>query len=102
MINSFEIDDIKFVVDRNHKFDVLIFTQRWPITGCIEWMEERQDNVCILPSQKDIWIIHGVWPTRFGSIGPAFCNESATFDLDSLKVFAEQLQQFWLNIEKGE
>ena len=64
-------------------------------------MEEHTDNTCILPSQKEIWTIHGVWPTRFGSIGPAFCNKSATFDLDELKPFEEQLDQFWINIEKG-
>lgn len=64
-------------------------------------MEEKKNNVCLLPSQKGIWTIHGIWPTRFGSIGPAFCNKSAVFDVDTLKPFMEQLQQFWLNIEKG-
>lgn len=100
-ICSLHENDIEFIEDNNHEFNVLIFTQRWPITGCMEWMEEKKDNVCILPSQKEIWIIHGVWPTRFGSIGPSFCNKSANFDLDSLKPFEEQLEQFWINIEKG-
>lgn len=85
----------------NHDFDVLIFTQRWPITGCIEWMNEGGDHVCILPSQKDIWSIHGIWPTRFGTLGPFFCNKSATFDVAPLKPIIEQLERNWLNIEKG-
>lgn len=67
----------------------------------MEWMEKKKDNVCLLPSQKEIWIIHGVWPTRYGSIGPAFCNKSSTFDINTLKPIEEQLEQFWINIEKG-
>lgn len=67
----------------------------------MEWMEHNKDNVCILPSQKEIWIIHGVWPTRYGSIGPYYCNKSADFDIDALKPFEDQLQQYWINIEKG-
>lgn len=98
---SYELNEVEFVEEHSHEFDVLIFTQRWPITSCLEWMEEKKNNVCLLPSQKGIWTIHGIWPTRFGSIGPAFCNKSAIFDVDTLKPFMEQLQQFWLNIEKG-
>lgn len=98
---SYEFSDVEFIESNNHKFDVLIFTQRWPITSCLEWMEEKQNNVCLLPSQKGIWTIHGIWPTRFGSIGPAFCNKSAEFDVNTLQPFREQLQQYWLNIEKG-
>lgn len=85
----------------NNEFDVLIFTQRWPITACIEWMEKASDNVCILPSQKNVWGIHGIWPTRIGTMGPFFCNKSATFDIDTLKPIMEQLDLNWLNIEKG-
>lgn len=95
------MDELEFIENGDHEFDVLIFTQRWPITGCIEWMDEKRDNTCLLPSQKDIWTIHGIWPTRFGSIGPAFCNKTAKFDIDTLKPFIDQLSQFWLNIEKG-
>lgn len=90
-----------FIADDNHAFDLLIFTQQWPVTTCIEWMESSKEHTCLLPSPKEIWTIHGVWPTRFGTLGPAFCNKTATFDPDQLEPFKDQLQQFWINIEKG-
>lgn len=95
-------DDVQFVADDNHNFDLLIFTQVWPVTGCISWMEQGHSHTCILPSPKEIWTIHGVWPTRFGTMGPAFCNSSATFDVNTLRPFEDQLKQFWMNIHKGE
>lgn len=85
----------------NHYFDVLIFTQRWPITDCITWMGHGDDHVCVLPSQKDTWIIHGVWPTKFGTLGPFFCNNSMPFDLNTLDPLKDQLRQYWTNIRKG-
>lgn len=94
-------DDLLFIADDNHEFDLLIFTQQWPVTTCIEWMEFNKQHTCLLPSPKEIWTIHGVWPTRFGTIGPAFCNKTATFDPDQLTPFKDQLEQFWLNIENG-
>ncbi|XP_037042270.1 ribonuclease Oy isoform X2 [Bradysia coprophila] len=94
-------DDVQFIADNNHDFDVLIFTQVWPVTGCISWMEQGHHHTCTLPSPKEIWTIHGVWPTRFGTIGPGFCNRSATFDVDTLRPFEDQLKQFWINIHKG-
>lgn len=67
----------------------------------MEWMDEGHNHECLLPSQKDIWTIHGVWPTRFGTLGPSFCNKSATFDVNTLKPIMDQLEQNWINIEKG-
>lgn len=99
--SSNEKDEILFIDDGNTAFDVLIFTQRWPVTGCMEWMEKKRENVCTLPSAHEIWIIHGVWPTRFGSIGPAFCNKTSKFDINTLKPLEKDLDQFWINIEKG-
>lgn len=94
-------NDVHFIDDKNREFDLLIFTQVWPVTGCISWTERNPLNTCTLPSPKEIWTIHGVWPTRFGTIGPAFCNSSATFDIATLKPFEDQLKQFWINIENG-
>lgn len=84
-----------------HDFDILIFTQRWPITDCMTWMNRGEDHVCVLPSQKDTWTIHGVWPTKIGTMGPFFCNESAPFDINALEPLMDQMKQYWLNIEKG-
>lgn len=82
-------------------FDILIFTQRWPITDCMTWMNKGNDHICILPSQKDTWIIHGIWPNKFGKFGPFFCNSSAEFDVNQLQPIMDEMRQYWLNIEKG-
>lgn len=79
---------------------MLVFTQRWPITGCMEWMDKSKNHECILPSQRGIWTIHGVWPTRFGSIGPQFCTKGE-FNITELDQLKNELDQFWINIEKG-
>lgn len=89
------------VRSNNHKFDVLIFTQQWPVTTCIEWKDQNPQHSCLLPSPKEMWTIHGVWPTLLGTIGPSFCNKTAVFDPTQLAPFEDQLEQFWINIEKG-
>lgn len=85
----------------NSYFDVLVFAQRWPITGCIIWMSVGDDNVCSLPSQKDNWTIHGIWPTKIGTDGPSFCNSSDTFDINILNPLLDRLKQHWTNVHKG-
>lgn len=65
------------------------------------WMNRGDNHVCVLPSSKDTWIIHGVWPTKFGTLGPFFCNETAPFDIQTLQPLMDQLRQYWINIEKG-
>lgn len=65
-------------------------------------MSENENNECILPSPREIWTIHGIWPSKLNAkIGPFFCNKTAKFHIDELKPFMDQLQQFWMNIEKG-
>jgi ribonuclease T2 len=84
-----------------HDFDVLIFTQRWPVTVCFEWKEKDVNHQCTLPSPKEIWTIHGIWPTKFHTMGPFFCNHSAPFDKKQIEPIEKQLEVYWLNIEKG-
>ncbi|ETN60942.1 ribonuclease t2 [Anopheles darlingi] len=85
----------------NHPFDLLIFTQRWPITACYEWREHNKDHICGLPSPNIVWTIHGIWPTKINTIGPAFCNKSAIFDVSQLSSIESQLEEHWLNVEKN-
>uniref|UniRef100_A0A2M3Z6X1 Putative ribonuclease t2 family n=1 Tax=Anopheles braziliensis TaxID=58242 RepID=A0A2M3Z6X1_9DIPT len=85
----------------NHPFDLLIFTQRWPITACYEWREHNKDHICGLPSPNTVWTIHGIWPTKINTIGPAFCNKSAVFDVSQLSSIESQLEEHWLNVEKN-
>uniref|UniRef100_A0A182Q287 Uncharacterized protein n=1 Tax=Anopheles farauti TaxID=69004 RepID=A0A182Q287_9DIPT len=88
-------------VDQTHPFDLLIFTQRWPITACYEWRETGKDHICGLPTPTTVWTIHGIWPTKYNTIGPAFCNKSAVFDVTQLSAIEQDLEQHWLNVEKN-
>lgn len=84
----------------NQDFNMLIFAQRWPITHCIQWMDSSSDNECILSSLKDMWVIHGIWPSR-SDVGPTYCNKTAHFDVNQLNPLIAQLDQFWSHVEKG-
>lgn len=100
--SSSEINrDVQRKAPNANDFDILIFTQRWPITDCMTWMNKDHDHVCILPSQRDTWIIHGIWPNKFSKFGPFFCNSTAKFDVKELQPIIDEMRQFWLNIEKG-
>ncbi|XP_052893165.1 ribonuclease Oy [Anopheles moucheti] len=88
-------------VGQLHPFDLLIFTQRWPITACYEWRETGKGHICSLPTPATVWTIHGIWPTKYNTIGPAFCNKSAIFDLSQLTSIEQQLKEHWLNVEKN-
>uniref|UniRef100_A0A182S7F3 Uncharacterized protein n=1 Tax=Anopheles maculatus TaxID=74869 RepID=A0A182S7F3_9DIPT len=86
---------------QQHPFDLLIFTQRWPITACYEWRKTGKGHICGLPTPATIWTIHGIWPTKWNTIGPAFCNKSAIFDPSQLTPIEQQLKEHWLNVEKN-
>ncbi|ENN73371.1 hypothetical protein YQE_10021, partial [Dendroctonus ponderosae] len=47
-------------------WDYLMFSQRWPQTTCSEWEEANSANSCNLPKDRNLWTIHGVWPTKTG------------------------------------
>lgn len=98
---SDEVVENEVTVEENTEFDLLIFTQRWPITACYEWREKSASNICGLPSPKNIWTIHGIWPTKMGTIGPYFCNKTALFNVTELDSIEQQLEQFWINVEKN-
>ncbi|CAO1322464.1 unnamed protein product [Diamesa serratosioi] len=88
-------------VQKDTNFDVLIFTQHWPYTVCYQWQEGKKSNECDLPAVKNSWTIHGIWPTKFHTIGPLFCNNTWDFDLDKLAPIADKMKQNWINIEHG-
>ena len=62
-------------------FDLLIFTQHWPYTTCLDWEEKRHGscseigdklNISILKyflTGNPTWSVHGLWPTQFHKIG---------------------------------
>lgn len=94
-------DDIDLSSPTSKDWDILIFTQSWPVTTCFHWKEENKNNKCNLPTTKEIWTIHGIWPTKLDTFGPNFCNNSAKFDISKLEPIVDQLYLFWPNIENG-
>lgn len=95
--SSFEENDLDSTAD----WDVLLFTQQWPITTCYHWMEEDNSHSCKLPQEKEFWTIHGIWPTKYGTVGPSFCNKSAEFDYNKIKNIEDKLRLYWPEIEGG-
>lgn len=80
-------------------WEVLVFTQQWPVTTCYHWREEDPSHECTLPQKKEFWTIHGIWPTKLGRIGPNFCNKSAEFDPDQLDTIVDNLNTYWMDLE---
>ncbi|CAD7079788.1 unnamed protein product [Hermetia illucens] len=84
---------------QDHEWDVLIFTQQWPVTACFHWIEENHKHSCSLPNKKEFWTIHGIWPTKYGTVGPSFCNKSAEFDMKQIEPIEDALKEFWPSVE---
>lgn len=86
---------------RSDNFDVLIYTQSWPNTVCLLWEEKTKSNICYLPKDNQTWTIHGIWPSKLGTLGPTFCNNSITFNADLLTPIEPELEQLWTDIHLG-
>ncbi|XP_020295007.1 ribonuclease Oy [Pseudomyrmex gracilis] len=84
----------------SNEFDILIFTQRWPLTACFVWKENSADHTCSLP-KHDEWTIHGIWPTKYHTLGPQYCNKSLPFNTDAIAPLESQLKENWLDIQNG-
>ncbi|EDV50416.1 ribonuclease Oy [Drosophila erecta] len=93
------LDSSREMSVEDHNWDVLIFTQQWPVTTCYHWREDKPDQECSLPQKKEFWTIHGIWPTKLNQIGPSFCNNSATFDPNKLHPIEDQLETFWPDLK---
>ncbi|XP_047119185.1 ribonuclease Oy [Schistocerca piceifrons] len=86
---------------KEHDWDVLIFTQHWPVTVCLQWKEKEEQHTCSFPPVKNIWTIHGIWPSKLGTRGPQYCNSSLHFDLNALQPIRQKLDQYWINVYNG-
>ncbi|XP_075974390.1 ribonuclease X25 [Anticarsia gemmatalis] len=82
-------------------WDFLIFTQHWPATVCKAWVHNKPNHSCSYPNNRDVWTIHGSWPTKLGTKGPFNCNSTWLFDPEQVKPIEDELEQSWTNIEKG-
>uniref|UniRef100_A0A1B0CEA7 Uncharacterized protein n=2 Tax=Lutzomyia longipalpis TaxID=7200 RepID=A0A1B0CEA7_LUTLO len=85
--------------NEDHSWDILIFTQQWPQTVCHQWKKEDRKHNCRMPSTRNLWTIHGIWPTKYNEMGPFFCNSSWTFNVSYIAPIENQLEIFWTNVE---
>ncbi|XP_011502719.1 PREDICTED: ribonuclease Oy-like [Ceratosolen solmsi marchali] len=96
---------LKFMIQESSliktDYDMLIFTQAWSPTSCYEWEKKSPSHQCNLPPYEE-WYIHGLWPTKNGTLGPFFCNRSLPFDFNALHSIREQLELKWINIYKDD
>jgi len=83
---------------KDTSFDVLILTQHWPYTTCMDWKERSEENSCRIPPNAT-WSLHGLWPTRMGEINPHYCNDSAKFDPSVLEPIMKEMETYWPDVE---
>lgn len=69
---------------------------------CKEWVHSNPAHSCNMPKKVDSWSIHGIWPTKFGTRGPQFCNRTWHFDPEQVRPIETELIDSWTNIESGE
>lgn len=85
--------------ENRHDWDVLIFTQQWPLTTCHQWQEINKNRICNLPKDDSLWTIHGIWPTKLGTLGPFFCDKNGKFNLNEIADIEDNLNEYWPTIE---
>ncbi|PSN51011.1 hypothetical protein C0J52_07447 [Blattella germanica] len=85
---------------KDHDWDILIFTQHWPLTVCLQWKEQLPQHSCLLP-RKNAWTVHGIWPTKLGTKGPLFCNNSLHFNETQLVPIEVELEQYWADVHNS-
>lgn len=70
------------------------------MTSCFVWKKNSDTHSCSLP-KHDEWTIHGIWPTKYHTLGPQFCNKSLEFNSSILAPIENELKDHWLDIHKG-
>ena len=89
-------------LERHHHhdghFDILIFTQHWPYTTCIDWENRSRFNTCSRIC-RTAWTVHGLWPTQLGKRAPSYCDSKWKFDYDSVKKIRPELDYYWPDYE---
>uniref|UniRef100_A0A2A4J9C6 Uncharacterized protein n=1 Tax=Heliothis virescens TaxID=7102 RepID=A0A2A4J9C6_HELVI len=84
----------------DNDFDILTFSQEWPVTICKFWQDYSPGGQCVFPDRKDQWTVHGIWPSKVGQKGPGFCNDSWAFEPEFVKLLEQDLDQVWTNTYK--
>lgn len=70
------------------------------MTACFVWKESSEKHSCLLP-KRDEWTIHGIWPTKYNTIGPEYCNKSLPFNASALAPLESKLKENWIDIQNG-
>ncbi|KAK9507350.1 hypothetical protein O3M35_007226 [Rhynocoris fuscipes] len=85
---------------QSNEWDVLLFTQNWPVSVCLAWESKSKTNTCNLSNNVTSWTIHGIWPTKLGTLGPHFCNTSRPFNPEAIYGILPRLETQWSLIQR--
>ncbi|XP_035433586.2 ribonuclease Oy-like [Spodoptera frugiperda] len=81
---------------------MIVLSQKWPITYCKYWMQQRRANRCVFPTAFGRWTLHGIWPWRKkDDTFPEYCDKSWKFDENQIRDIKPELKQAWMNIFEG-
>lgn len=86
---------------RTIEWDVIVFTQQWALTYCHVWRLANETNECNLEivMPKNYWKVHGIWPTKVGTLGPNDCT-AVTFDANIVNRLGKHyLERIWSHID---
>lgn len=90
---------IEYGTAKSTDWDMIIFSQQWPITRCIDHTERHPGASCSLyKNMTGTWTVHGLWPTLAGTRGPTFCNTSWPFVEAKVADIESNLVKYWTNI----
>ncbi|XP_073985532.1 ribonuclease Oy-like isoform X2 [Rhodnius prolixus] len=101
--DEFEDQEVILKKHKNNEWDVLIFTQSWPPTDCLSWKQKSTKHKCrnLRDTGDERWTVHGIWPSKWGTHGPAFCNSSDQFNINPLNDLMASMNRQWPPIEKS-
>ncbi|XP_014273779.1 ribonuclease Oy [Halyomorpha halys] len=80
----------------SNEWDLLIFTQSWPTSVCDSWKQGKGRSCRAYP--KNIWTVHGIWPTKLGTVGPGNCDYRNPFNPSAVKGIENELDYYWTNV----
>lgn len=87
-------DSFESVEQGSTDFDYLVFRQIWPQSSCMF----PGKNTCTIGNGVNTWVVHGLWPSVKGEMGPSFCDRSYPFDMNKINWLASSLEEYWPNL----
>ncbi|XP_045476052.1 ribonuclease T2-like [Harmonia axyridis] len=96
--NGKDPDDDSKSSGSSNDFDRLILAQLWPVTECINWRARDPKNMCNLPKNKNAFTVHGLWPSKSGTLGPKFCKTDLQYSPNTLNPIITDMNERWTDI----